>query len=95
MATDKLGLEFTAALPETVGAFNNAMDDYMLFTGEPVGKLLAAAEVDPDFAMGYCLTGCLRLFGGVSSAHPRVSLELRAALIRGNRLFELSLAAFK
>ena len=86
MATDKLGLEFTAALPETVGAFNNAMDDYMLFTGEPVGKLLATAEVDPDFAMGYCLTGCLRLFGGVSSAHPRVSLELRAAQARKTRV---------
>ena len=86
MATDKLGLEFMAALPETVGAFNNAMDDYMLFTGEPVGKLLATAEVDPDFAMGYCLTGCLRLFGGVSSAHPRVSLELRAAQARKTRV---------
>ena len=46
MATDKLGLEFTAALPETVGAFNNAMDDYMLFTGEPVGKLLATVQLD-------------------------------------------------
>ena len=86
MATDKLGLEFTAALPETVGAFNNAMDDYMLFTGEPVGKLLATAEVDPDFAMGYCLTGCLRLFGGVSAAHPRVNLELRAAQARRSRV---------
>ena len=86
MATDKLGLEFTAALPETVDAFNNAMDDYMLFTGEPVGKLLVAAEIDPDFAMGYCLTGCLRLFGGVSSAHPRVSLELRAAKARKPRV---------
>ena len=85
MATDKLGLEFTASLPETVSAFNAAMDDYMLFTGEPVGRLLEAAEVDPDFAMGYCLTGCLRLFGGVGPSHPRVSLELRAALARRNR----------
>lgn len=58
----------------------------MLFTGEPVGKLLATAEVDPDFAMGYCLTGCLRLFGGVSAAHPRVSLELRAAQARRSRV---------
>lgn len=86
MATDKLGLEFTASLPETVAAFNGAMDDYMLFTGEPVGKLLSTAEVDPDFAMGYCLTGCLRLFGGVSAAHPRVHLELRAALARRSRV---------
>jgi len=86
MATDKLGLDFTAALPETVDAFNSAMDDYMLFTGEPVGKLLATAEVDPDFAMGYCLTGCLRLFGGVSAAHPRVNLELRAAQARRSRV---------
>ena len=79
MATDKLGLEFTASLPETADAFNAAMDDYMLFKGEPVGRLLETAEVDPDFAMGYCLTGCLRLFGGVGPSHPRVSLELRAA----------------
>ena len=86
MATDKLGLEFTAALPETVGAFNDAMDDYMLFSGEPVGNLLATAEVDPDFAMGYCLTGCLRLFGGVSAAHPRINLELRAARARRSRV---------
>lgn len=86
MATDKLGLTFTAALPETVAAFNGAMDDYMLFSGEPVGKLLTTAEVDPDFAMGYCLTGCLRLFGGVSAAHPRVNLELRAALARRSRV---------
>jgi hypothetical protein len=86
MATDKLGLEFTAALPETVGAFNDAMDDYMLFSGEPVGHLLATAEVDPDFAMGYCLTGCLRLFGGVSAAHPRINLELRAARARRSRV---------
>ena len=75
MATDKLGLEFTASLPETADAFNAAMDDYMLFAGEPVGRLLETAEVDPDFAMGYCLTGCLRLFGGVGPSHPRVSLE--------------------
>lgn len=86
MATDKLGLEFTAALAETVDAFNGAMDDYMVFNGEPVGSLLTAAEVDPDFAMGYCLTGCLRLFGGVGAANPRVSLELRAALARRSRV---------
>jgi len=86
MATDKLGLEFTAALPETAQAFNNAMDDYMVFDGEPVGHLLATAEVDPDFAMGYCLTGCLRLFGGVSAAHPRINLELRAAKARRSRV---------
>ena len=86
MAIDKLGLEFTAALPETVDHFNSAMDDYMLFSGEPVGDLLATAEVDPDFALGYCLTGCLRLFGGVGSSHPRVNLELRAALARRNRV---------
>jgi hypothetical protein len=65
-----------------VDAFNAAMDDYMLFSGEPVGRLLSTAEVDPDFAMGYCLTGCLRLFGGVGPTHPRVSLELRAARAR-------------
>jgi len=65
MAIDKLGLEFTASLPETADAFNAAMDDYMLFAGEPVGRLLETAEVDPDFAMGYCFTGCLRLFGVV------------------------------
>jgi tetratricopeptide (TPR) repeat protein len=88
MPFDKLGMDFTAALPETAAAFNSAMDDYMLFTGEPVGRLLAAAEVDPDFAMGYCLTGCLRLFGGVSAAHPRVNLELRAAKARRPRVSE-------
>jgi hypothetical protein len=86
MATDKLGMEFTAALPETVQAFNDAMDDYMLFMGQPVGSLLTIAEIDPDFAMGYCLTGCLRLFGGNSSAHPRVNLELRAAKARRSRV---------
>ncbi|MFP6705153.1 MAG: tetratricopeptide repeat protein [Alphaproteobacteria bacterium] len=86
MATDKLGLEFTAALPETAQAFNDAMDDYMVFDGEPVGHLLATAEVDPDFAMGYCLTGCLRLFGGVSATHPRINLELRAAKARRSRV---------
>lgn len=88
MPFDKLGMEFTSALPETAAAFNDAMDDYMLFTGEPVGRLLATAEVDPDFAMGYCLTGCLRLFGGVSAAHPRVHLELRAAKARRSRVSE-------
>ncbi len=86
MATDKLGLEFTAALPETTAAFNSAMDDYMVFNGEPVSNLLTSAEIDPDFAVGYCLTGCLRLFGGVSSAHPRVHLELRAAMARRSRV---------
>ncbi len=86
MATDKLGLEFTASLPDTADAFNAAMDDYMLFSGEPVGRLLSTAEVDPDFAMGYCLTGCLRLFGGVGPSHPRVSLELRAARARRSRV---------
>jgi hypothetical protein len=86
MATDKMGLEFTAALPEMAAAFNQAMDDYMVFAGEPVGRLLDTAEVDPDFAMGYCLAGCLRLFGGVGAAHPRVSLELRAAKARRSRV---------
>jgi len=85
MAKDKLDLEFTASQDETVDAFNRAMDDYMLFSGEPVGRLLETAEVDPDFVMGYCLTGCLRLFGGVGATHPRVSLELRAAKARRSR----------
>ena len=85
MAKDKLNLEFTASQAETVDAFNRAMDDYMLFSGEPVGRLLETAEVDPDFVMGYCLTGCLRLFGGVGATHPRVSLELRAAKARRSR----------
>ena len=58
----------------------------MLFAGEPVGLLLETAEVDPDFAMGYCFTGCLRLFGGVGPTHPRVSLELRAARARRTRV---------
>ena len=86
MARDKLGLEFTASLPETVQAFNDAMDDYMVFSGEPVGHLLSTAEIDPDFAMGYCLTGCLRLFGAVSAAHPRINLEVRAAKARRGRV---------
>ena len=43
---------------------------------------MAAAEVDPDFSPGYCLSGCLHLFGGASLANPEVSLELRAALVR-------------
>jgi hypothetical protein len=69
-----------------VDAFNAAMDDYMLFSGEPVGRLLSTVVVDPDFAMGYCLTGCLRLFGGVGPTHPRVSLELRATRARRSRV---------
>ena len=79
MATDKLRLEFIAALLETVEDFNDAMNDYMSFTGELVGKLLTTAEVDPDFARGYFLTGCLRLFGGLSSANLAVTRELPAA----------------
>lgn len=85
MTIDKLGLEMTASLPETADSFNAAMDDYMVFGGEPVGRLLETAELDPDFVMGYCLTGCLRLFGGVGPSHPRVSLELRAARARQGR----------
>ena len=86
MATDKLGIEFTALLPETATAFNKAMDDYMLCTGAPVTRLLEAAELDPDFAMGFCLAGCLRLFGGVGPNHPRVNLELSAARARRDRV---------
>lgn len=37
MTIDKLGLEMTASLPETADSFNAAMDDYMTFSGEPVG----------------------------------------------------------
>ena len=62
------------------------MDDYMKFSGEPIGRLLAAAEVDPDFAQGYCVSGCLRLFGGASLANPEVSLELCAAQTRKSRV---------
>ena len=62
------------------------MDDYMLFAGEPVGLLVETAEVDPDFAMGYCFTGCLRLFGGAGPTDSRVSLELRAARARPGRI---------
>ena len=86
MAIDKLGFQFTASLPETADAFNAAMDDYMLFAGEPVGRLLETAEVDPDFAKSYCFTVYLRLFGGVGLTHPRVSLELRAARARRTRV---------
>ena len=59
-----------------------------MFAGEPVGRLLETAEVDPDFALVYCLTGCLRRFGGVGPTHPRVSLELRAARARRSRLLQ-------
>ncbi len=51
-----------------------------------MGRLLSTAEVDPDFAVGYCLTGCLRLFGGGGPSHPRVSLELRAARAHRSRV---------
>ena len=55
------------------------MNDYMLFTVELVGKLLTTAEVDPDFTRGDFFTGCLRLFGGLSSANLAVTRELPAA----------------
>ena len=46
-------MEITAALLETVEDFNDAIEDYISFTGELGGKLLTTAEVDPDFARGY------------------------------------------
>ena len=75
-------MELTAALLETVEDCINGMGDYMSFTDELVGKLLAAAEVDADFAMGYCLIECLRLFGGLSAANLDVTLGLPAAQAR-------------
>ena len=83
MATDNLGLEFSASRPETAAGFEAAMDDYMVFTGEPMHRLKGAAEADPDFALGYCLMGCLRLFAGVSGSNPQVEGEL--ALSRDRR----------
>jgi tetratricopeptide (TPR) repeat protein len=59
--TDVRGLAVTASSPESVRAFDEALEQLLSFTGDPLGTIEAGLEADPGFVLGHCLRADLLL----------------------------------
>jgi len=59
--TDVRGLAVTAASADSVRAFDEALEQLLSFTGDPLGTIEAALAADPGFLLGHCLRADLLL----------------------------------
>ena len=73
---DKFGADVTATRPETIAAWNAAMDQYLDFSGSPVGMLDAVD--DEAFVMGPVFCAAMRILGGAAPDNPQLGLNLAA-----------------
>jgi len=78
MPHDQQGLPLVGA-PESAAAYDAALADYFGLTGEPVGKLRAALDRDPGFALGGVGVAGLYMIGGVTPDHPEIVRALGEA----------------
>ena len=77
---DAYGLEITCAAPETLAAWNRALDLYFRFRGDPVGTV--AAATDETFIRGPVFSGAMKLLGGQPAREPSVARDLEQARAR-------------
>jgi tetratricopeptide (TPR) repeat protein len=83
--TDVRGLPVTASSSAAVAGFDRALELLLSFTGDPIGAIEDALEVDPSFLLGHCLRADLMLLGTDKQYLPEAiaSLERAEALAGG------------
>jgi tetratricopeptide (TPR) repeat protein len=59
MLKDCRGLELTTASPQTVAAFDHAIDGYVGYSADLMVRLDNLLTLDPEFGMAHCLKGYL------------------------------------
>jgi tetratricopeptide (TPR) repeat protein len=79
-SSDSYGTVVTFRDPESLTAWNAAMNAHAIFTGDP-GSLIAATDDDPEFALGLVYRVAMQLRGGMP-----VGPELRELLARVDAL---------
>ena len=82
MSRDQQGLYLTGSAA-SAEAFDLALADYFGLTGDPVGKLRAAVERDPAFALGAVGIAGLYMIGGVRPDHEEVRRTVGLARLAG------------
>jgi tetratricopeptide (TPR) repeat protein len=78
MAKDAQGLDL-AGSSDSVVAFDQAVDDYYGWKGDPIGLLQGALDRDPAFTLGASAIASLYLLNGFRGDHPAVATALNAA----------------
>jgi tetratricopeptide (TPR) repeat protein len=78
MGKDAQGLEL-AGSPDSIAAFDRAVDDYYGWKGDPIGLLQGALDRDPAFTLGASAIASLYALNGVRGDHPAVTQALAAA----------------
>ena len=57
MLKDCRGLPLTTDSPQTLAAYDHAIDGYLGYSADLTGRLESLLAIDPEFAMGHCLKG--------------------------------------
>ncbi len=78
MAKDAQGL-LLAGSPDSLAAFDQAVDDYYGWKGDPIGLLQGALDRDPAFTLGASAIASLYLLNGFRGDNPAVTTSLNAA----------------
>lgn len=78
MAKDAQGLEL-AGSPDSITAFDRAVDDYYGWKGDPIGLLQGALDRDPAFTLGASAIASLYALNGFRGDNPAVTQALAAA----------------
>lgn len=78
MAKDAQGLDLVGS-PDSVAAFDRAVDDYFGWKGDPIGLLQGALDRDPAFTLGAIAIASLYALNGFRGDNPAVTQALAAA----------------
>ncbi|HEV3045409.1 MAG TPA: tetratricopeptide repeat protein [Roseiarcus sp.] len=78
MAKDAQGL-LLAGSPDSLAAFDQAVDDYYGWKGDPIGVLQGALDRDPAFNLGASAIASLYVLNGFRGDNPAVTTALAAA----------------
>lgn len=77
--TDARGLPVTASSAAAVAGFDAALELLLSFSGDPIGAVEAAIELDPSFLLAHCLRADLMLLGTDRQYLPEAVDSLRRA----------------
>src|SRR5215469_12763471 len=84
-AKDALGLSLSGASPAAAELYQQALDAYLCYSGEPFPKLRAAIADSPDFTLAHALMAYLSLVGTNSRLRDLASRAIaRAAALPAN-----------
>src|SRR5438309_2427538 len=82
-AKDGLGLALSGASPHAAGLYQEALDAYHRYAGEPFPKLRAAVADSPDFVMAHVLIAYMTLVGTNTRLRSFAESSIAAAAAGG------------